>query len=75
MHEKLFGNLLEHSTADVVKHLMFYQGQSNNFTGSSSHKHGRLTKPRLGVLSRQLHLPLETVIRESKAICDNLQKQ
>lgn len=77
IHEKLFGNLLEHSTSDILKQIIFHNTQMNvnsgNVIGNAmSSKNGRLTKPRLTTLSKQLNLPLETVIKEVKQFCDSI---
>ena len=79
LHEKLFGNLLENSTPDILRQILFYNQHSHGATHNSgtnsnpnsiSSKGGRLTKPRLNTLARQLNLPLETVISQSKSFCD-----
>lgn len=81
IHEKLFGNLLQDSTKDILQQIVFYQNGNtnsgrtgNNVVGNAmSSKNGRLTKPRLNTLAKQLNLPLEFVIKEARQFCDNYQ--
>ncbi len=84
IHEKLFGNLLQDSTKDILQQIVFYQNHThggNNRVGGNvvgaamSSKNGRLTKPRLNVLAKQLNLPIEFVIREARQFCDNYQDE
>jgi serine/threonine protein kinase len=85
LHEKLFGNLLENSTADILNQILFYNNHppipaasnpagaatsSNNSVGGTSVTKHRLTKPRLNTLARQLNLPLQVVISHSKLFCE-----
>jgi serine/threonine protein kinase len=66
-HEKLFGNLLEMSTVDIMKRILFDERRPTTAGGTN-----RLTKPRLGTLARQLHLPLDRVNAETRTFLDNL---
>lgn len=68
-HEKLFGNLLELSTVDIMKRILFDERGANAAGGTT-----RLTKPRLATIARQLHLPLDRVNAETRTFLDNLSR-
>lgn len=65
-HEKLFGNLFEAKTNEVLRKLIF-DGISSS---KDSKTPKRLVRPRLNILAKQIHLPLEKVIIEAKKFCD-----
>jgi serine/threonine protein kinase len=78
-HEKLFGNILQSSTKDILKQIIFMGSlngisslSSETTTGKVSNRGGRLTRPRLNVIAKQLNLPIDVVTRESKIFCESI---
>jgi serine/threonine protein kinase len=86
IHEKLFGDLLENSSKEIFKQIvfgpntLFAEGNDGNSSAGNLigktlmiSKTGRLIKPRLKTLSKQLNLPLEYVLKEAKIFYDQLE--
>ncbi len=65
-HEKLFGNLMESTTVETMKRILFDE------RGPSAGGTTRLTKPRLGSIARQLHMQVDRVTAEARIFLDNL---
>lgn len=65
LHEKLFGNVWSDTTMQIVRRLLFNEKKVED---------RRMARPRLTQLARQLHLPLEKVIRETKSFLESEEK-
>jgi serine/threonine protein kinase len=67
LSEKLLGNLWRDDPLDILHRLLFDEKREEN--------NKRFTRPRLLQLSRQLHLPLELLLRTARQYYDELQAE
>lgn len=65
-HEKIFGNIWESSAIDILKRMLF---------GDEGRDTKRFTRPRLSVLSKQLHMSMDKVIADARACVEELIKE
>lgn len=82
LREKLFGNIENQTVKETLQKLLFNEdpidkqkaeGAEGTNSNGPTKSRVRISRPRLNTLAKQLHLPIDKVIREAKDYLDVLQ--